>query len=362
LDGRLRVGLVGCGNVGIHLHLPAWAAAADVAEVVAVADPNPESRQAACRIAGLPEHAAHEDPEQLIARADVDAVDVCTPPHLRTELLTAALAAGKHVLCEKPLAATPAQAEPAVTAATASGRTLAVVHNYLWLPEIRTALRVVASGELGEPELVIVNFLGVPDLPGAAGYRSDWRHDPELAGGGVLMDMLHGVYLAEALLGASFERVSAHVRSRSGERVEDLALCRFEAASGAALVNIAWGHGPGGIDVCGEAGRLSVRYRNGGTPPWARLEHVLVETNGTPRVELRGTEEDGEGLAPSLRETFVHVVADFAAAVRDGREPASSGADGLRALEATAAAYEAAARGAVVELPERSPYAIAGRP
>jgi predicted dehydrogenase len=351
MDGRLRVGLVGCGNVGLRLHLPAWAAAREVAEVVAVADPSADGRTAACRAAGLSTDAAYADLELLLGRADVDAVDLCVPPHLRAELVVAALAAGKHVLCEKPLAAVPAHADRAVTAAAAAGRILGVVHNYLWLPEIETAMRVLAAGKLGEPRIAIVNFLGVVDVPGADGYRSHWRHDPALSGGGVLMDMLHAVYLAEALLAAPFERVSAYARGAEGSQVEHVALCRFETAVGAALVNVAWGNGPGGIEVCGADGRLSVGYRNGGTPPWARFDRVLVESRGKTRIELAGTEADGEGLPDSLRRTFVDVIADFVAAVRGGRRPRTPGGDGLRVLEATVGAYAAAARESVVELP-----------
>jgi predicted dehydrogenase len=87
------------------------------------------------------------------------------------------------------------------------GTTLAMVHNYLWLPEIQAARRVIDSGEIGEVRSVIVNFLGVVDAPGASGNRADWRHDPALAGGGVLIDMLHGVYIAELLLGAPLQEV-----------------------------------------------------------------------------------------------------------------------------------------------------------
>ena len=349
---RLRVGIVGCGNVGARLHLPAWLARPDRAEVVALADPTASMLEAARVTAGLARTQVHAEPADLLARDDVDAVDVCTPQHTRRELLLRAAAARKHVLCEKPLATVPAHAAEAVAAANAAGTTLAVVHNYLWLPEVRAALRVIGSGELGAVRLAIVNFLGVVDAPGTAAYAADWRHDVSRSGGGVLMDMLHGVYVAEALLGEPLLRVSAFVSSRdAGESVEDLALCRYETANGVALVNIAWGHGPGGIDVCGTEGRLAIRYANGGTAPWAGLEHVFVATSKETRVELEGDGDDGPGLTPSIFESFDDVVADFASALLEGREPAASGAAGLRALEATVAAYESAACGDVVSLP-----------
>jgi len=347
---RLRVAIVGCGNVGAQLHLPAWLACAR-ARLVALADPAGTALEAAREKAGLPAGAVHGDPWELIARDDVDALDVCTPQHLRRDLLVAAIEAGKHVLCEKPLASVPADAAAAVDAAARRGTTLAVVQNFLWLPEIRAALAAIR--EIGAVRTVIVNFLGVIDVPGSPAYDANWRHDAARAGGGVLIDMLHGVYVAEALLGQPFARVSAFVASRDRDAsVEDLALCRFEAEAGAALVNIAWGYGPGGIEVCGTEGRVSVRYTAGGTAPWAPLEHVLVETGAGTRIALTGRDDRGPlGLSRTLHDSFDHVVADFAEAVLDGRPPASPGADGLRTLEATVAAYESAARGELVALP-----------
>jgi predicted dehydrogenase len=351
LPARLRVGIVGCGNVGA-LHLPAWLARSDVADVVALADPTKSLLERARAAAQLSPAQVHADPAELIARDDIDAVDVCTPQHLHRDLVLAAAAAGKHVLCEKPLATVPADAAAAIAAAEEAGVTFGVVHNFLWLPEVRAARRVIESGELGELRLAIVDFLGVVDVPGTAAYSAHWRHDVARSGGGVLMDMLHGVYLAEALLGEPLLRASAYVGSRDPDvSVEDIALCRYETARAAALVNIAWGYGPGGIHVCGARGRLEVRYAHGGTAPWAFLEHVLVSTADGTRIELHGDGDHGPGLAPSLYESFEHVVADFAAAVRDGRLPAAPAAAGLRALEATVAAYESAARGEVVTLP-----------
>lgn len=350
----LRVGIIGCGNVGAGLHLPAWQAHPEAAEVVALADPSSTTLEAARITAGLDEGAVHSDPMDLIRRDDVDAVDVCTPQHLRRDILTEAARAGKHILCEKPLAAVPADAAEAVTAASRAGVTLAMVHNYVFLPEVRAAKRAIDSGEIGDVRSVIVNFLGVVDVPGSAAYQADWRHDPARAGGGVLIDMLHGVYLAEHLLGEPLERVSAYVDSMDHTAgVEDLALCRLESASRAALVNIGWGHGTGGVEVAGTKGRIAIRYRNGATAPWAVLEHVMVATPDGVRIELDG---DGfrlgaNGIAQALYDTFDDVVLDFAESVSSGRSPTASGKDGQRMLEATVGAYKSGATGRIVELP-----------
>jgi predicted dehydrogenase len=350
----LRIGIIGCGNIGARVHLPSWLAHPEVAEVIALADPAEEALQAARVTAGLSAAQVHRDPFELIARRDVDAVDICTPQYLRRDVLLSSARAGKHILCEKPLATVPADAAAAVATSAEMGTTLAMVHNYLWLPEIQVARQVIAFGEIGEVRAAIVNFLGVVDLPGAAEYRADWRHDAALAGGGVLIDMLHGVYLAEALLGECLQRVSAYVDSREhGASVEDLALCRFETATNAALVNIGWGLGPGGIEVSGSKGRVSIRYENGGTAPWAPLEHVLVSTADGTRVEYSRASStlDAPWVSDSANGPFERVIVDFAEAVLTGGSATASGEDGQRILEATVGAYASAATGQVVSIP-----------
>lgn len=359
---RLRVGIVGCGNIGSGSHLPAWLANPDLAQVVALADPTEATLDAARVTAALAPEQAHLDPLELIARDDVDAVDICTPQHLRRDLIIEAARAGKHVLCEKPLATIPADAAAAVAAAKLGGVTFAMVHNYLWLPEVEAARRVIDSGEIGAVRTVTVNFLGIVDVPGSAGYAPRWRHEAALAGGGVLMDILHGVYVAESLLGEPLRRVSAYVDNRDpSSNVEDLALCRIETDSNAALINIAWGYGPGGLEVTGTEGRISALYRDGGTAPWSPLERVLVTTAHGTRTELGPEQLDPDGLV-ALKATFPNVFEDFVAAVGGGGaraadgplrrgSPRASGEDGLRILEAIVGAYASAATGRVVEIP-----------
>jgi predicted dehydrogenase len=351
MSTRLRIGIVGCGNIGSGSHLPAWLAQPELAEVVGLADPTEATLAAAATTAGLGSDEVHRDPLALIAREDVDAVDICTPQHLRRDLIVEAARHGKHVLCEKPLAIVPADAAVAIEAAAESGTTLAMVHNYLWLPEVQAAQRVIDSGEIGAVRAVIANFLGIVDVPGTPGYAPRWRHDAALAGGGVLMDILHGVYVAESLLGDALQRASAYADNADPRsNVEDIALCRFETSMNAALVNIAWGFGPGGLEITGAEGRISVVYENGGTPPWSRLERVLVTTAAGTRIELDATTAAEDGME-ALRSTFEDVVRDFAQAVLEGRPPRAPGSDGLRILEATVGALESAATGATVRIP-----------
>lgn len=148
---RLRVGLVGCGSVALVAHIPAFLHLTDDFRVVAVADPTPALRERAQKLLGLADEDAYTSHEELIARDDVDVVDVCTPPNVRRAIVVDAARAGKQILCEKPLATVPKEAQEMVRAARAAGVRLGLVHNYLYLPELAAspASRAVARGIFG---------------------------------------------------------------------------------------------------------------------------------------------------------------------------------------------------------------------
>jgi predicted dehydrogenase len=334
------------------MHVPAWLEMPELVRVVAVADPDPDARQRVGRIAGLAETDAYAEAGQLLAREDVAVVDVCTPQAFRRDVLVRAAEAGKHILCEKPLATTPADAAAAVEAAASNGVLLGIVHNYLTTPEVIAARQVIDSGEIGAVRSVIVNMLGAVYETGAAG---DWRHDPALSGGGVLMDLIHGIYLAEALVGEPILRVSAYVGQRSPDSlVEDLVTCRLETADRVALFNVGWGFGAGGYTIAGTGGRVDVRFEHGSTPPWANLEQVTVTTaSGTREVIGAATERRiGLGDFPSHASAFRRLARSLAEAAHGRGAPIATGADGLRTLEAAIAAYVSGATGGgAVSLP-----------
>ena len=340
--GRVRVGLIGCGNVALGDHVPAYLSLPASYELVGIADPTPARLELGRTISGLDARDCHADARDLLARDDLDLVDVCTPQHLHRDLVIEAASSGRHVLSEKPLATTPHDAWAMVAAADAAGTTLAIMHNFLLFSEVARTLEVIAAGEIGPPEVVILNWLAVEDRPGNAAYRPTWRHDPGQAGGGVLMDMLHIVYLAEVLVGAPIERVSAWVTARREDApVEDVVVARFEAADAVALVNVGWGSGVGGFSVSGREGRIEVTYRDGGSGAFVPFERLVVHgRNGRSEVTDLVDQDGVKAL-----------IADLGERLPDGRPPIASGADGARTLEATLATYASAATGRTWNLP-----------
>src|SRR4029453_8492138 len=113
-------------------------------------------------------------------RPDLEAVVVTVPQRFHRDLVLAAIAAGKHILCEKPIAYAPREAAEMIAAARAAGLRLALVHNYLFFPEGLWLKQLIASGKLGRVRVITQNYLSVEDRPAAMEYQPDWRHHPEL--------------------------------------------------------------------------------------------------------------------------------------------------------------------------------------
>ncbi len=339
----LRLGIIGCGNVSTYAFIPA-ALALDGIDLVALADPTPERLAAAAETANLSGDACHTDWHNIVDRPDVDALVVATPQKVRPEIAIAAANAGKHVLAEKPLALSPAEAWRMVDAAKQSGVVLATVHNYTLVPVYRALKDVVTSGEIGDLEIATLNFLSVEDRPGTAAYRPRWRHETAEAGGGVLMDMLHAVYLGWWLFDDRPTAVSAFVDRRldSDGDVEDLALVRYTLPRGQVMVNMAWGKGPGGIELMGTAGRAIMTTRDHLTHPFVPPDTIhIFGTTGERQVEPDHAWGPGHQLALS----------NFRDAIETGVPLAASGEDGALVLEAVVGAYKSAALSCEVLLP-----------
>jgi predicted dehydrogenase len=339
----LKVGIIGCGNVSLNVIVPA-VLATDGIEIACVADPSPDRLSSIVERANLEETQATADWREVIERPDLKAVIVATPQQVRPEISIAAAGAGKHLLCEKPLALAPVDAQRMVDAAKANNVMLATVHNYVFFPVYKTLKSVVDEGEIGELETVTLNFLGVEDRPGNTAYRPRWRHDARESGGGVLMDMLHAVYLADWFFGGHSTSVSAYIdRRRDGEGdVEDYALVRYGYPTGQAMINMAWGEGPGGVELMGTRGRAILVNRDFGTHPFVIPERIVI-------VNDRGIRE----IVPetSFVEGHRTVIENFRDAVEGRVAAAATGEDGARVLQAVVGAYKSGGIGREVPLP-----------
>lgn len=346
----LKVGLIGCGNVVSYGHRPALTTLSDV-ELVALADVTEARRKIGQEWFSLSDENLYASHKELLARSDVEAVVITVPQAFRREIVLDAIHAGKHILTEKPIALTPEIADELIQAANSAGLTFGMVHNYHFLPEYRHIKQLLDSGTIGDLRVLTMHYLGVIDYPGAAEYKSDWRHTLD-AGGGVLMDMIHAVYLAEWLFDAPAQQVMAFVDAPTYKNrppvIEDLALLQVAFPTGYATIHMGWGQGVGGVDASGSAGHLRMRYHqyqtSGFNQPielysvrdWQRTDHVL---NNLP------THMD------NIARSFTQLWADFRDAIYEKRPTIAPAAAGKRALELSLAAYQSGVTGQVVTLP-----------
>ncbi|MFF3286353.1 Gfo/Idh/MocA family protein [Streptomyces sp. NPDC003023] len=325
--------------------------------------------------------AAETDWRDLVARDDVQLVDVCTPGDSHAEIAIAALEAGKHVLCEKPLANSVAEAEAMVAAAElarANGQLAMVGFNYRRVPALAYARRLIAEGRLGTLRHVRVTYLQDwlvdPDFP------LTWRLEREHAGSGALGDLgAHIVDLAQYLAGEPLVGVSAQLETFVRERpllegasaglsasggtrrgpvtVDDAAVFTGRLASGALATFEATRMATGRknalrLEINGEHGSLAfdlerlneLSFHDHHEPAaTAGFRRILVTESEHPYLEAWWP--PGHGLG--YEHTFAHQARDLVEAIASGTDPAPSFADGLQVQRVLAAVEESAQKNAV---------------
>ena len=350
-DQPIRVGVIGAG-IG-QAHLAGYAALPGV-ECIGLADLNEERARAVATTYGVPE--IYPDYRDLLARHDLDAVSVCLPNALHAPVTIAALRHGKHVLVEKPMARTVAEAEAMIAAADAADRILMVSFNYRYRADVQWLKQYIESGALGRLYYAKAHWMrrsGIPRL-------GSWFVSKEQAGGGPLIDLgVHVLDLALYLMGEpSPAAVSANTYAEFGPRglkgggawrpqpgealpyeVEDLATAFIRLDGGATLLlEASWAtHGAAGDDfgvtLFGSEGGAELLIRN-----YAHENTVRVFT------DIAGVPTD---LTPHITKAEGHsaVIQRFIAAIRDGAPPVPSAADGLRRTAVLAACYQSAAEG-----------------
>ena len=223
----LRWGIAGCGWVARDYVAPAIMASSN-GRLAALHDVSPAALARAA--AAFPDAMATPDLQAFLA--EVDAVYVASPNHAHRPLVEAAAAAGRAVLCEKPMATTMADARAMVAACEAAGVTYATAFDQRFHPAHLHMVSLLQRGALGTVTAIRITYccwVG-PDFQG-----DNWRIDPARAGGGALIDLApHGLDLASFLLGEQLEEIAALGQSRVHDYgVEDGAMIIARAAGGA---------------------------------------------------------------------------------------------------------------------------------
>ena len=347
----LRFGLIGCGWIVERDHIPAMLKSDNVS-IGATADVSAERARLAGCIAGLDHSACLTDYRAVLDRDDVDIVSVASPPATRLQIVRDAAAAGKHVVCEKPLALSLADADDMITACRAAGVTLAVYHNYLYYFEHRLAARLISDGAIGDVVATEINGLGSRPWAGAEQFRPGWRSDPKLGGGGVLMDIgVHSFYLTELMHPEPAQSVVAGMRFMNSG-ADDHAFCQLRmGARGTGLVNVSWGEGTARFEINGTRGHISYVYDENAGYFGASVRAVRVGSVSGQTVTH---------YVPPGRTQFTSVLFDdlVDTIAGDGSAFRSFGPDGRRTLEIAHAAYLSVETGLPTELPLTADQAI----
>ncbi len=350
---RLRVGIIGTGSIA-GLHLKAYAAHPGV-ELVAVCDVEGDRVRAVAERWGIAR--SYTDPAELLADPEVEAVSVCTPNNAHAAVAIASIEAGKHVLVEKPMTRTYAEAQRVEAVVDAHDRVLQVGFVRRHSANCRVLKSFVDAGELGEIYYAKASCLRRMGNPGG------WFANKEISGGGPLIDIgVHVLDLAWYLMGSPrATSVSANTYERLGNRANITNLARYQVSDADPT-----------SDSVEDMANALIRFDNGAS--------LLLDTSYSLHIPREGItvsvygDRGGADLEPALRiaterhdtildvtpqissstfdldDGFGHEIASFVAACHGEVEcnaPAWQGAEIMRMLDAV---YESAEAGREIEL------------
>lgn len=329
----MRIAIFGCGSIS-RGHVQRFLSIPDV-EVVACADPNPAAAEAVVNLVAKARGVApscYTMPEEVLAKHPLDAVGIFTPHTLHFPQALASLQAGAHVLLEKPMVCTTAEAEALVAAAREKRKVLAVAYQMRLIPIFRRLRQVIQSGQLGTLRAVAAT-LTQDWIERITASKRTWRFNPALSGGGELMDS--GSHVLDILLwtsGLEPEEVFAFTNPLHLE-VDVLSVSALRFRGGAVGSLTISGDAPGwtcSLTFTGTEGTLSLRDD----------ALLLLRKGAEPEVF-----DEGRTLPPGVSPAL-----NFVRAIRGEETPACPGEEALPVVRTTEALYRSAAEGRPVRL------------
>ncbi len=335
MTNRYRLGIIGCGWAGDQ-HARASRALDDRADLAAVADVNVEAAGALASAYGAPVVSA--DYGDLLDAARLEAVVIALPHALHAESVIAAAEAGLHVLVEKPLANTLAEADAMIAAAEQAGVTLMVAENVRFDPTYRQAADLIAAGRLGD--LFLLRISREHQMHDYLRQRPWFLNDP---GGGIMVSGgVHDYELAR-MLGGEIESVYGQVAPKAlPEMAADdtsVAVARLAGGATAVLVESFSLRTPQpGVQGSAHGSRGSL---------WFYGETVRLYTAGED-----GQQDRVEAITVPGENTFITEMAHFLDCIETGAAPITSGREERQPLAAVVATYESFRRGVPVRLDE----------
>jgi len=360
--GEIRVGLVGYAFMGrahsnAYRQIPFYfpeIGSQPVLKVLCGRSPEPLAQAAA--VMGWED--TETDFDALVARDDIDLIDITTPNNVHVEMAIKAAQAGKHVFCEKPLAMSLAEARQAQEAVEAAGVVNMICHNYRRAPAVSLAKQMIDDGALGEiyhwRSQYLQDWLVDPQAPAV------WRTQKEIAGSGALGDLLaHSIDLALWLVG-DVERVCCDMETFIEERPPlggiDAALGASAGAGEKVKVDVddgvvALARFANGALGTMEATRFAPGHR--ADPDGQQGFRVIQATEGVH--PFMGVPDDGGRYWPpghilGYEHTFINTVADLLMGIEKGESPAPTFADAVKIQAVLEACEDSADEGGWTEV------------
>lgn len=357
----IGIAMIGCGGIALANHLPGFELCKPHARVVALCDNDPKVLERAVKQAGV--STAFADYRQAIAHPDVNAVVIATPNKSHAPIALAAFEAGKHVMCEKPLAMDYAESVRMLEAAQAARVRHMTAFTYRFVPAMRYISHLVEHGDIGHPY-----HFRAQRFQDWRTRNLGWRQLKKLAGSGELGDMLsHRIDFAHLLMG-DISRLTAHMKRFLNDRdgfasdLEDWVAMIADFRNGATGVwestKIATGRGEGGAsrDYCevnGSDGTLVYRVRRPNEIQVGTHDGSGLETIPVPEEFLKTPESPRDPHVGDPVVTFRYDQdVEFVHAILEQRDCVPSFAEGVKVQKVMDAVIQSAERRQWIDIPQ----------
>ncbi|MED4239369.1 Gfo/Idh/MocA family protein [Priestia megaterium] len=329
---KVKIGVIGCGSIAQHRHLPEYKMNEQV-ELVAVCDINTERANSVAQQYGVK---AYTNYEELLASGTVEAVSVCTPNYLHAPISVAALNSGVHVLCEKPMATSEEEAKAMIEAAKTNGKKLMIGHNQRFVASHQKARELIGKGEIGK----IYSFRTAFGHGGPEGWSVDgkdsWFFKKDEAFIGAMGDLgVHKTDMLRYILNEEIVEVGAFVESNAKDfaNVDDNAVCVLKTQSGIiGTLAASWaynGKEDNSTIVYGEKGILRLED----DPTYSLVaQYATGEVVNYELGKIQSNDEGGQSNS--------HVIEQFVDAVAEDKESPVPGEEGLKSLAVILAALK----------------------
>ncbi len=353
LRDALAVGIIGCGGIA-QVHAEAWSRP-PVASVKAVCDvvrPRAEALAERMRATGAQSPEVYEEYAELLREAGVDVVSICLPHYLHAPVTIAAAEAGKHVLCEKPMATALRDADAMIAAARRNNVRLGIVFQSRFSEDMRRVKRALDDGALGRPFLAdawVKWYRDDREYFHKDAVAESWRGKWATEGGALLINQaIHTVDLLQWFMGP-VDTASGFISTLTHRiEAEDVAVASLRFRSGALGVI------EGSLSIKpreAEATQMQIHGEKGSI--FIQGSSVTFWKTAQAEREAAGVETVGAKPPPPVpaSQGHHHVVSDFIKALEEDREPCVSGEEGRKPLEIVLAIYKASKESRLVTFP-----------